>query len=162
MSKYSGLINKLCPGAAGAASRALAEQFVSRFGDVPTARDYIEGLLREAGRIDAAIGTGEMTQEEGRALFSAESFTEQGIPPHVATEISKWGNDTAAATTDTLPTGADKAAAEPAQPAPQPAPAPTASARSRRSICELQKARPNARVLEGAAGGRVSRAAGGP
>jgi hypothetical protein len=125
MSKYSGLINKLWPGAAGAESRAIAESFVARFADMPMAADLVESYLKEGARVDAAIADGSMTQEEGRALFTADVLAEQGLAPHVVAEITSWANKTVdeLATADTPPAEPDKPAAEPAESTPAPAPA---------------------------------------
>jgi len=122
MSKYSALINKLWPGAAGAESRAIAESFVAKFGDMPLADVHVEGLLREAGRIDAAIGAGEMTRDEGAALFSKDTFIETGMQPHVATAIASSADETIAnlAAADMPPAEPDSADEPAADAAPAP------------------------------------------
>ena len=107
--------------------REIAEDFAARFKSTPIASDYVEGLLRERARIDAAIGAGEMSQADGRAFLSGESLAEMGIAPHIGSEVTKWGNETAAATAEMLPAAPDKPAAEPARRPPQPASAPSAA-----------------------------------
>jgi hypothetical protein len=93
----------------------IAESFVARFADMPMASGLVEGYLREGARIDAAIADGSMTQEEGRALFTADALAEQGIAPHVVGEITSWANERVDefATTDTPLAAPGKAAGEP-------------------------------------------------
>jgi hypothetical protein len=87
------LIAKLWPGDAGAESHSIAEDFASRFEAMPMAADYVEGLLREGARLDAAIGTGETTREEALAFLSSDSLAQMGMPPHLIAEVSRWGDE---------------------------------------------------------------------
>jgi hypothetical protein len=120
-SKYDVLISKLWPG--DQQSLAIARDFVAKFGDMPDVN--VEALIREAGRIDAAIGAGEMTRDEGVALFSKDTFIETGMKPHIATAIAAWAEETTANLTaaDTPPAEPDSADADkPAESTPTPVP----------------------------------------
>ncbi len=114
--RFTPLIQRLWPGDAGKESRAIAEKFAERFGDMPMAADHVEGWLREGARLDGLIVSGAMTHEQAQeALYG---FTEIGTAPHVLAELQNWSNEVTAelAATEAPPDSTAEQPPIPAQP----------------------------------------------
>jgi hypothetical protein len=91
--RYDQLVDQLFP---DAASRAIANDFVSRFEASPLADRIIPSMLQEGAQINARILAGEITPQGGRDLMMSMASEAYGLPPHIVADGAGWLSDVVA------------------------------------------------------------------